>query len=151
MYFILIQKQLKEMNSSYLDPSSTSQPSISVDITINKHPLTSQRLNQNERTNNTSLFNARKMATTATLTAVSAAGTNNNSSSSSADNNKRKSEENIGPSTNRKPTHRRISNQLQTDTTKMKSSIEIDDNDGFNKTNTLSRTTPTFRIPKLGR
>jgi hypothetical protein len=75
------------------------------------------------------------MATTATLTAVSTAGTTNNT-----DTNKRKSEE----STNRKPTHRRLSNQ---DTTKMKSSIDLDDNDGLNKT----KTSATFRIPKLGR
>jgi hypothetical protein len=91
------------------------------------------------------------MATTATLTAVSSPGTNSSSSSSNTDNNKRKSEENIGPSTNRKPTHRRVSSPLQTDTTKMKSSIDIDDSDGLNKTNTLNRTAATFRIPKLGR
>jgi len=89
------------------------------------------------------------MATTATLTAVSATGTN--SSNNSTDNNKRKSEENIGPTTNRKPTHRRLSIQPQTDTTKMKSSIDIDDSDGLNRNNSLNRTTPTFRIPKLGR
>jgi hypothetical protein len=98
--------------------------------------------------NNSSNFNDRKMATTATLTAVS--GTT--SSNSSTDNNKRKSEENIGPTTNRKPTSRRLLNQPQTDTTKMKPSIDIDDSDGLNKTNSLNnRTTSTFRIPKLGR
>jgi len=92
------------------------------------------------------------MATTATLTAVSSPVSNSsNSSSSNTDNNKRKSEENIGPTTNRKPTHRRVSTQPQTDTTKMKTSIDIDDCDGLNKTNSLNRTTPTFRIPKLGR
>ncbi|CAF3708683.1 unnamed protein product, partial [Adineta steineri] len=138
---------------------STSQSLISND----KHPLTSQKLNQNERTllssnNNTSSFNDRKMATTATLTAVSTAGTNNNSSSSSnisssTDSIKRKSEENIGPLTNRKPTHRRITTQLQTtDSTKMKTSTDIDDSDGLNKTNSLNRsTTMPFRIPKIGR
>ena len=135
--------------------SSTSRSLISID----KHPLASQTLkNPIERTllssnNNTSLFDDRKMATTATLTAISTTGTNNNNSSSSSntDNNKRKSEENIGPSTNRKPTHRRVSTPLQTDTTKMKSSVDIDDSDGFNKTNSLNRTAATFRIPKLGR
>jgi len=126
-------------------------------ISIDTHPSTSHRLNKTERTllssnNNTSLFDDRKMATTATLTAVSP-GTNSTSSisSSNTDNNKRKSEENIGPSTNRKPTHRRVSTQLSSDTTKMKSSVDIDDSDGFNKTNSLNRTASTFRIPKLGR
>ncbi len=85
------------------------------------------------------------MATTATLTAVSA--TSATSSNSSTDTNKRKSEENLGPTTNRKSTNRRHSNQLQTDTTKMKTSIDIDDSDGLNK----NRTASTFRIPKLGR
>jgi hypothetical protein len=140
----------------FLEPFSTSRSSIFVD----KHPLTSQKLNQNERTlfssnnnnnnNNSSHFNDKKMATTATLTAISATGTTN--SNNSTDNTKRKSEENIGPTTNRKPTHRRVvSIQPQTDTTKMKSSMDIDDSDGLNKTNSLNRSTPTFRIPKLGR
>jgi hypothetical protein len=91
-------------------------------------------IDQNEQTTLFSL-DAKKMATTATLTAVSAAGTTSNT-----DTNKRKSEETI----TRKPTHRRLSNQ---DTTKMKSSIDLDDNDGLNKT----KTSATFRIPKIGR
>jgi hypothetical protein len=91
-------------------------------------------IDQKEQTTLFSL-DAKKMATTATLTAVSAAGTTSNT-----DTNKRKSEETI----TRKPTHRRLSNQ---DTTKMKSSIDLDDNDGLNKT----KTSATFRIPKIGR
>ncbi|CAF4441641.1 unnamed protein product, partial [Rotaria sp. Silwood2] len=87
------------------------------------------------------------MATTATLTAVSAT----NSNSNNTDNNKRKTEENLGPTTNKKPTHRRVITQTQIDTKKMKSSIDIDESDGLNKTNLLNRTTPTFRIPKIGR
>jgi len=132
-------------------PSSTSRSSIFVD----KYPVTYQNertlfLSNNNNNNHSSIFNDRNMATTATLTAVSAAGTT--CSNSNTDNNKRKSEENIGPTTNRKPTHRRVSsNQPQTDTTKMKTSIDIDDSDGLNKTNSLNRTTPTYRIPKLGR
>ena len=90
------------------------------------------------------------MATTAALTAVSTTSTNS-TSSSSTDNSKRKTEENIGPSTNRKATHRRVATQPQNDTTKLKFSMDIDDSDGVNKTNLSNRTTSTFRIPKLGR
>jgi hypothetical protein len=97
----------------------------------------------NPNKNSSPPINDRNMATTATLTAVSSAGTT--SSNNSTDTNKRKIEENLGPS--RKPTHRRLANQLQTDTTKMKS----DDSDGLNKTNSLNRTSSTFRIPKLER
>ncbi|CAF4719680.1 unnamed protein product [Rotaria socialis] len=136
-------------------PASSQSSSISrLSTSIDKHQLTSQRLNKTERTllssnNNTFPFNDSKMATTATLTAVS--GTNTNNNSNNTDNIKRKTEENIGPTTNRKPTHRRLVTQPQVDTKKMKSSIEIDDSDGLNKTNLVNRTTPTFRIPKIGR
>ena len=137
-----------------LESSSTSSPSIFVDT------LTSVNFNFPERTlfssntnplqtSSSSDINARKMATTATLTAVSSAGTTN--CSNSTDTTKRKSEENLGGSTNRKPTHRRLSTQPETDSTKMKSSIDLDDSDGFTKTSSLNRTAATFRIPKLGR
>lgn len=115
------------------------EPTSSISSTIvDKYPLTSSK--------HTSNINEKKMATTATLTAVSTSNPSN--SNNNTDNNKRKSEENLGPSTNRKPIQRR---QIQTDTTKMKSSIDIDDNDGLNKTNSVNRTGSTFRIPKLGR
>ena len=94
------------------------------------------------------------MATTATLTAVSSAGTTSSSNNNhSTDTNKRKLEENLGGSTNhRKPTHRRLSGSPQTDSTNMKSSIDLDDSDGLNRSNNaLNRTSATFRIPKLGR
>lgn len=117
--------------------------------------MTFEKLNKTERTllsskNNTDLFNDREMATTATLTAVST--TNTTSSNNITDNNKRKTEENIGPTTNRKPTHRRVQTASQIEPKKMKSAIDVDDSDGLNKTNLVNRsTTPTFRIPKIGR
>ncbi|UJR22385.1 hypothetical protein I4U23_025446 [Adineta vaga] len=155
-----------DIHSSQLDivePFSSELPSTSQSVlSADQHSLTSSKSIQNERTllssnPNTSLFNDKKMATTVTLTAVATPVTNTSSSSSSnnnnsTDSNKRKSEENIGPSTNRKPTHRRVSAPLQSDSSKMKTAIELDDNsDGLNKTNSLNRSTPTFRIPKLGR
>ena len=87
------------------------------------------------------------MATTATLIAVSSPGTTNTTDNPP----KRKSEENISPINTRKPTHRRLSSPLQTDSTKMQSSIDIDDNDALNKTNSINRTAANYRIPKLGR
>lgn len=130
--------------------SLESPPISSLSTSTDKHLLTSQQPNNTERrflssNNNTFPLNDSKMATTATLTAVST------SNSNSSDNNKRKTEENLGPTTNRKPTHRRLVAQTQVDTKKMKSSIDIDDTDGLNKTNLVNRTIPTFRIPKIGR
>ena len=128
-------------------------------VLLDTHPPTSQNADRNQRTllsstHNTSLFNDRKMATTITLTAVAAPGTNNtnsSSSNSSTDSNKRRSEETLAPSPNRKPTHRRVTTPLQADSSTMKTAIKVDDSDGLNKANTLNRSTPTFRIPKLGR
>ena len=118
---------------------------------IDKPSPTSSKSNQSERTLlssnfNTSRLNDRKMATTVTLTPVAASTTNSSSSgsnSNSADTNKRKSEENIGPPTHRKPTHRRISAPLQSDSAKMKASVELDDSDDLTKTNALNKSTPT--------
>ncbi|CAF1593170.1 unnamed protein product [Adineta ricciae] len=126
---------------------------------IDKPSPTSSKSNQNERTLlssnfNTSRLHDRKMATTVTLTPVAASATNTSSSgsnSNSADTNKRKSEENIGPPTHRKPTHRRISAPVQSDSAKMKASVELDDSDDLTKTNALNKSTPTYRIPKIGR
>ena len=76
--------------------------------------------------------------TMATLTAVS--------TTSSTENNKRKSEENIA----RKATHRRLGSTASP-VHPLESSMDVETSDGLTKTNAMARTTPSFRIPKLGR
>lgn len=142
---------------SFSDNNSRLEDLPSTPQSIDKPSLTSSKSNPNERTLlssnfNTSRLDDRKMATTVTLTPVAASNTSSSgSNSTSADTNKRKSEENIGLPTHRKPTHRRISAPLQSDTAKMKATVELDDSDDLTKTNALNKSTPTYRIPKIGR
>jgi hypothetical protein len=92
--------------------------------------------------NNTFLSNDRKMATTATLTAVPSPGTTNYSSN--IDSSKPKIEENIISAIAKK------SGQYPQQSP-MKSSNKIANDDGVTKTDSFNRSTSTFRIPKIGR